>query len=47
MKDNKIKEMLFNNFNKWHKINYNDKDIIQDHVKRYLGYFGINQRYNK
>ena len=47
MNEQKIKELLYQDFLKWYKINYwNDEEVKpkEKEVKQYLGYFGIHKR---
>ena len=49
MKEEQIKELLYKDFKKWFSnTNWADerenKEPTKEQVKRYLGYFGINQR---
>ena len=43
-----LQKELVRNFTKWFNINYSKDEILKtEHVKRYLGYFGINRRFEK
>ena len=49
METENIKKELYEDFKKWYNINYWHKINEQpkkEHVKKYLGYFGINNRGN-